>query len=226
MQGSMFIPLTDRNGIGHMLKTEGFAAQIREESLSDHQTAERAAFINRLMAGAVSRAGYASYLTQYQHVYLSLDYANRSLAAHPKFGAFYDARLERTPAITADLAALPTVDFPVTDAAVAYAQRIEHATSDSPLLVVAHHYTRYLGDLSGGRIIAAKLERDLGLSAQDGLAFYEFDGIDKAPRYKRDYRAQLDSLDLSPADRNAFIDEVRLAYQLNTAIFNSLADVT
>lgn len=41
--------------------------------------------------------------------------------------------------------------------------------------MLAHAYVRYLGDLSGGQVIGARIKKAYGLNGQDGTAFYRFD---------------------------------------------------
>lgn len=41
--------------------------------------------------------------------------------------------------------------------------------------LLAHSYVRYLGDLSGGQFIAARIKRAYNLNGEDGLRFYHFD---------------------------------------------------
>lgn len=41
--------------------------------------------------------------------------------------------------------------------------------------LLAHSYVRYLGDLSGGQFIAARIKRAYNLNGPDGLRFYHFD---------------------------------------------------
>ena len=58
-----------------------------------------------------------------------------------------------------------------------YLDRINALSGDErkcPLLL-AHAYVRYLGDLSGGQIIGAKLRRAYGLDGLEGRRFYYFD---------------------------------------------------
>lgn len=62
----------------------------------------------------------------------------------------------------------------------ALATYLEHlrslASSDiSAPGLLAHSYVRYLGDLSGGQFISAKIQRAYNLQGPDGLRFYHFD---------------------------------------------------
>lgn len=65
----------------------------------------------------------------------------------------------------------------------AYTKHITSLAKTSPGLLLAHAYVRYLGDLSGGQLVSAKIKRlyDLKDAAKrdskgkTGLAFYDFD---------------------------------------------------
>lgn len=205
-----------------MLVTGAFSEQIRNESLADHKAAEDSRFIAALMDGQLSREQYAAYLAQFQAVYASLDTASESLKRDLDLHGFYDPHLSRSAAIAQDLQALNCDGVEATAATARYVARINELAGTSNLGVLAHHYTRYLGDLSGGRIIAQRLARHLQLTPAEGLAFYQFPEITKPPKYKQEYRDRLDSLQLTADQREQFVEEVRLAYRLNSAVFTSL----
>lgn len=205
-----------------MLVTQAFSEQIRAESLADHKAAEDSRFIGALMAGELSREQYCAYLSQYQAVYASLDVASEALRSDPQLSGFYDPQLFRTAAIAADLSVLGATDVAATPATAEYVDRINALAGTWPLGVLAHHYTRYLGDLSGGRIIAQRLARFMQLTPAEGLAFYQFPAITKPPKYKQQYREQLDALELNGEERESLIEEVRVAYRMNSAVFASL----
>ena len=84
-----------------------------------------------------------------------------------------------------------------------------------------HHYTRYLGDLSGGQAIGRILDRTFELDGA-GIAFYDFPEIPKPKVYKDGYRARLDALGLGAADQERVVTEVKTAFQLNQALFVEL----
>jgi heme oxygenase len=66
-----------------------------------------------------------------------------------------------------------------------YIQRLEFIAQKEPLLLLSHAYTRYLGDLSGGKILARVAKRALNLQKDDsGLRFYQFDEIPSAKLFK------------------------------------------
>ncbi|WP_395110079.1 biliverdin-producing heme oxygenase, partial [Actinomadura sp. SCN-SB] len=98
-----------------------------------------------------------------------------------------------------------------------YCARLREVCFDWPGGFVAHHYTRYLGDLSGGQYIGVQVRKNLGLAAgDDGVRFYRFPGEPKS--YKDRYRALLDDAPWDRAERARIIAEVKRAYRLNAAV--------
>ena len=87
---------------------------------------------------------------------------------------------------------------------------------------IAHHYTRYLGDLSGGQIIRTLLQRQYGFET-NGVGFYLFADIAKPKLFKDTYRSQLDAVEWTEDERERVIDEVGLAFRFNTELFDDLA---
>ena len=200
---------------------ETLSVAMREGSKAEHEAAEHSSYMSDLLGGKVNEQGYADYLLRLRLVYATMEEAVRGRLDDPLVAAVHDADLERLAAIDADLAHwLPggdhTVDSP---AAAAYRDRILGAEWGGAL--VAHHYTRYLGDLSGGQIIGRLLDRTFELDGA-GIAFYAFPAIAKPKPYKDAYRARLDALDLAPADVDRVVDEVKVAFRLNQALFVEL----
>ncbi len=131
-------------------------------------------------AASASRDGYILLLRNLLPAYQAME---RGLARHrktPGFGALANYRLDRAPAIEADLGALCGKswqrDIPLLPAGDNYARRIAEAAEGNGARLIAHAYTRYLGDLSGGQILQRLLARSLELRPAE-LSFYDF------PRY-------------------------------------------
>jgi len=192
---------------------------MREGSQEAHDAAEAAVFVSELMGGNVNKRGYADYLLRLRMVYAALEAAMRANREDALVASVYDPALERLSAIESDLefwggGADTEVDSP---AARAYCDRIAGASAGA---LLAHHYTRYLGDLSGGQAIGRVLDRTFELGGA-GLSFYEFPV--RAKPYKDAYRARLDELALGPDDIDEVVDEVRFAFRLNQDLFDELA---
>ena len=194
---------------------------VREESKPEHEAAEQSSFMSELLSGRVNARGYVDYLLRLRVVYRSLEEAVRSHRDDPLVAVVYDPALERLAAIDADLdhwapGAERTIDSPATRD---YSDRIAETSWGGGL--VAHHYTRYLGDLSGGQAIGRILDRTFKLSGA-GLTLYAFT-IRPKP-YKDAYRARLDELFLDEGDVERIVAEVKLAFRLNQQMFGELAE--
>jgi len=63
--------------------------------------------------------------------------------------------------------------------------------------------------------------RHYGASAEQ-LSFYRFEGIDNVVRFKNEYRAALDAVELSQAQHDAVIVEAQLAFVKNQDVFGDL----
>jgi heme oxygenase (biliverdin-producing, ferredoxin) len=209
--------------------TSSLSTAMREGSRAEHEAAEGSAFMADLLDGGLVAQAYTDYLLRYRVVYAALEQALRDHAADPLVAAVHDPALERLGAIDGDLAhwapgadpAAP-VDSP---AATAYRDRIVEAADQAAAgwggALVAHHYTRYLGDLSGGQAIGRVLDRTFDLDGA-GTAFYGFTDIPRPKPYKDAYRARLDDLGLDAADVDRIVAEVKVVFGLNQAVFAEL----
>lgn len=201
------------------------SALMREGSRNEHEAAEGSNFMEELLAGRLSPTGYVCYLVRLRSIYATMEAVGHELVADPVASVVLDPALERLTALEADITywsararvEVPAVESPAVDA---YVARLKE-TANWGGLFVAHHYTRYLGDLSGGQAIAKILSRAYELDGT-GVAFYEFPAIEKLKVYKDSYRAALDSLQMHESDRFRVLDEVKTAFNLNQAVFEEL----
>ncbi|MCX7318864.1 MAG: biliverdin-producing heme oxygenase [Hyphomicrobiales bacterium] len=199
------------------------ASVVTDQYLStktQHTEAERSGIIRDLLRGEANRDGYIllqrNLLPAYQALEAGLD-AHRD---SPLLGALAAYRLDRTTALKADLAALCGGDFaqvPVLAEGSAYARRIADAAAGNGELLIAHAYTRYLGDLSGGQILKKLLARKPGLAPNE-LTFYDFPAHADLAALKNDYRNALDDAGRRATQKQAIVDEGSVAFQLNTDI--------
>ncbi|WP_431246380.1 heme oxygenase (biliverdin-producing) [Leifsonia xyli] len=203
-----------------------FSQALRERTRGVHQESEGAVFMQDLMSGRGSRDDYISLLSQHYFIYEALEESAEWMGSDPVATLFISPALTRLPAIEADLefllgdawreriAALPST--------VRYTERIREVGRTWPGGFVAHHYTRYLGDLSGGQIIRTLLQRQYGFDT-NGVGFYLFADIAKPKLFKDTYRSQLDAVEWTEEERDRVIAEVGLAFRFNTELFDDLA---
>jgi heme oxygenase len=203
----------------------GLAARVRALTREDHEAAETTPFVTDLMAGRLDVAAYARLASQHFFIYETLEGAADAMRVDPVAGPFVAFGLGRLPSVSADLRHLrgaawrsEIATLPATDHYLARLRSV--AFTDAPSFV-AHHYTRYLGDLSGGQLVRRALQREYGLGA-DGTRFYEFPGV-SIGAVKRRYRELLDEAPWSASEQGRFIDEVKRAFVLNKAVFEGLA---
>jgi len=199
------------------------SAALRDRTAAAHTGAESTAFFAALAVGQVTRAQVGALAARLLPVYEALESAAQLWAQDPIVGPLVVPGLERADRLRADAAALGASAAPASSAAARYADRIAQLAPVSRPAFVAHHYTRYLGDLSGGQVIRAALQRHLGLDATNGASFYVFDAL-RPGQAKQSYRAALDAMPLTAAEREALIAESLVAYRLNTAVAAELDD--
>lgn len=114
-------------------------------------------------------------------------------------------------------------EVPMSDATKAYVNRIHEVSKIDPALLIAHHYTRYLGDLSGGQILRKMATKAMDLpSTGEGVKFYIFENIPDAKSFKNIYRSCLDELCVSKAKSDAIVREANNAFRLNIHLFQEI----
>ncbi|MEU2870387.1 biliverdin-producing heme oxygenase [Streptomyces olivoreticuli] len=207
--------------------TTPFSTLIRTASHEQHTEAENSSFMSDMLGGRLGVAAYRRYTEQLWFVYRALESASAALADDPVAGPFIRPELTRTPELERDLAHLGgpqwRTDLEPLPATAAYAARVEECARDWPAGYVAHHYTRYLGDLSGGQIIRGTAEKTWGFTRKgDGVRFYVFEGIGNPAAFKREYRELLDALPVDDLEKQRVVDECKRAFALNTEVFLEL----
>lgn len=203
-----------------------FSEALRERTRGVHQESEGAVFMQDLMSGKGSRNDYIALLAQHYFIYEALEEAAVRMADDPVAALFISPKLTRLPAIEADLEFLLGADWrdriaPL-PSTTRYTARIREVGRSWPGGFIAHHYTRYLGDLSGGQIIRTLLQRQYGFET-NGVGFYLFAEIAKPKLFKDTYRSQLDAVEWTDDERDRVIAEVALAFRFNTELFDDLA---
>jgi heme oxygenase (biliverdin-producing, ferredoxin) len=176
--------------------------------------------MDALFDGRLAVADYARLVEQYSFVYGALESVSDAMAADPVAGPFVLDALRRSARIAEDLAFYRVTEPRPLPATERYAARILQV-ADWPGGFVAHHYTRYLGDVAGGQAVAALLPRRYGVTG-GGTAFYDFSDLGPVPRFREHYRGLLDAAPWDADERARVVDEVRRAYELNIAMLHDL----
>jgi heme oxygenase (biliverdin-producing, ferredoxin) len=205
-------------------ETDQLSARLRAGTRADHDAAQGSGFLDALAGGRLPREAYADLAAQHWFIYETLEQAGHAMAGDPVAGEFVTPELARLPALTADLEFLAgphwmrrAAALPATEA---YRARLRQVAFDRPSAFVAHHYTRYLGDLSGGQYLGPAIAQAYGLIG-DGHRFFQFDGV-RPPAFRSRYRRLLDRVGWSHAEEEAFLGEVTVAYRHNVDVLTEL----
>lgn len=203
-----------------------FSRLVRERSSGSHRDSEGAGFMHGLLKGEATRDDYIALVSQHWAIYEALEGAEPAMREVPLVAPFLSPALTRLPALETDLAFLIGDDWrerlELMPATIEYAARIRAVAASWPAGYIAHHYTRYLGDLSGGLHIGRVIGRQFGFET-NGIGFYLFDQIADPAAFKDAYRAQLDVAPWSADEQQRVVDEVLRAYDFNTRIFEQLS---
>jgi heme oxygenase len=184
----------------------------------------RDGFTDALATGRLPWEAYADFAAQHWFLYESLELATHTMVDDPVARAFIFPELLRLPALEADLAFLHGprwIDrIAALPATTTYCTRMRHAAYTGPIGFIAHHYTRYLGDLTAGDPMGRAVARAYGLSS-DGHRFFAFPEVDPGALTAY-YRVLLDALPWSRPEQDAFLTEVTDAHRLHLAVLGEL----
>jgi len=223
----MVLQVTRAESSEHLEETvlrPSLSQSLKTGTAVSHQAAEDVHFVKNFIKGIIDRDLYADLVLQLYKVYDVLEelldrYADRHFAS-----CHFPKELARRSALELD------VDFwhsksperlPLSPATQDYVDRLRDVAERNPLLLLAHSYTRYLGDLSGGKILARVAKRAMHLDG-DGLDFYKFEHIESTTLFKNKYRQALDDLPLSDSQVKALVAEANVAFALNMRMFEDL----
>jgi heme oxygenase len=196
----------------------GLARRLRERTAALHAVAERSGIAREILRGAATRSGYALFLRNLLPVYQAMEHGLEARRDSPLIAPFARPPLYRAAALESDLVALCGDQWPASlswlPAARRYAQRVDECAQGDGAGLIGHAYVRYLGDLSGGQVLARVLARSLGVGS-GSLRFYAFPEISDIEQFKAEYRRALDRSAALPRDVDAVVEEAAVAFGLN-----------
>jgi len=188
--------------------------------------AENVGFVKCFLKGVVEKSSYRKLVGNLYFVYTAMEEEMTKHKDHPVVAPINFTELYRKSSLERDLAyyygpnwrdeVKPSV------AAQAYIARVRDVSATAPELLVAHSYTRYLGDLSGGQILKNIAVNAMNLTDGEGTAFYEFETISDEKAFKNQYRATLNELPIDEATADRIVDEANDAFGQNMKMFMEL----
>jgi heme oxygenase len=201
---------------GRIVRPAGFVDALRERTRALHTEAERSGLVAEILRGRGTKFGYALMLRNLLPVYAAMENALVQNSASRALALIVRPALFRAGAISADLAVLSprAAELPLLPQATAYVNAIAAASTATGDRLIAHAYTRYLGDLSGGQILKRLLARSLTLPSE-ALTVYDFPDIADIAAFKDDYRDAIERAGAMIGDPEAVLAEAAGAFRLN-----------
>ena len=210
--------------------------QLKEGTAAAHAAAESVHFVKDFIQGNIPLPLYKRFVADLYHVYKALEkrLEQEALAQPRDQGGivapiFFPWELSRTESLEADLEHWLGADWrsapelEPSPCTLEYVQRIERTT---PAGIVAHAYTRYMGDLSGGQVLLRKAQKAFGLQrgSTEGLSFYVFSNIERAKTFKDSFRLELDRLEPEPQLAQEIVAEANVSQQRSVTTHESSSD--
>ncbi|HIK25101.1 MAG: biliverdin-producing heme oxygenase [Thermosynechococcus sp. Uc] len=201
---------------------------LREGTAEAHTLAEHTAFMKCFVRGFITSSLFRQFLANLYFVYTALE-AALATAEGASLRAMYFPELNRSGQLAEDLAFYYGDNWqdqitPLTATRV-YLSRIHDVAKSDPLLLIAHSYTRYMGDLSGGQALSKIVRSHLTLPEGKGTAFYEFPALptpEDKKAFKQRYRETLDGLGLDGEAIARIVKEANFAFALNCNLMHAL----
>jgi len=206
--------------------SSNLATKLREGTKKAHTMAENVGFIKCFLKGVVEKTSYRKLVSNLYFVYSAMEEEMERLQTHPIISKIYFQQLNRRKSLEQDLTYYYGPNWrelvAPSDATKDYVQRIREIAASQPELLIAHSYTRYIGDLSGGQILKKIAQKGMNLAEGEGTAFYEFKDISDEKAFKANYRAALNELPIDEATADQIVEEANATFGMNMRLFQEL----
>ena len=216
-----------RNDDDNNPRLTGLALQLDNGTRKSHSVAQNSAFVTGFFKGLSTQESYRNLLTSLYFVYQAMEEEAFDTTACPQVKVMDDPELRRLAALEQDMDYFYGEDWKSrniqpTRATQVYVARVRHVAQTEPYLLVAHQYTRYLGDLFGGQMMGGMAQRSLNLEPGKGVAFYHFEEIRSTNEFITQWYLRLNALDLTEQQKEAIVEEANLVFDLNIGILQEL----
>jgi heme oxygenase (biliverdin-producing, ferredoxin) len=206
--------------------SSNLASKLRVGTKKAHTMAENVGFVKCFLKGVVEKSSYRKLVGNFYFIYSAMEEEMEKHRNHPVVSKINFPQLNRKQSLEQDLSYYYGVNWreqvKLSPAGEAYVQRIREISEKEPELLVAHSYTRYLGDLSGGQILKNIAVTAMNLGEGEGTAFYEFADITDDKAFKATYRQVLDELPIDDAVADRIVNEANAAFGVNMKMFQEL----
>ena len=200
-----------------------FVDRMKEETWEEHEASKDSEFAKGIMSGRFGSQGFIEWQRALYPIYVTLENILKQNRKDPTLHIFDHRKLDRSQRIYDDLVSLGVdpISSPSTLKTIdPYISAIEDA-SESPQRLMAYHYTRYMGDMNGGQVIARAMENVCGID-KESLSCYDFSEIGDTYHYRKQYKTLLELSPWTEEEREMFIAEAKIAYSRNSDFFEEL----
>ncbi|NXL48061.1 HMOX1 oxygenase, partial [Podilymbus podiceps] len=204
---------------------------MKEATKEVHEQAENTPFMKNFQKGQVSLREFKLVTASLYFIYSALEEEIERNKDNPVYApVYFPSELHRKAALEEDLEYFYgsnwKEEIPCPEATQKYVERLHYVGKNHPELLVAHAYTRYLGDLSGGQVLKKIAQKALQLpSTGEGLAFFTFNGVSNATKFKQLYRSRMNALEMDLATKKRVLEEAKKAFLLNIQVFEALQEL-
>ncbi|NWX90295.1 HMOX2 oxygenase, partial [Nothoprocta pentlandii] len=201
---------------------------LKKGTKESHDRATNTQFVKDFLKGRIKKEVFKLATVALYFTYSALEEEMDRNKDNPVFAPLYfPLELHRREALVKDIEYFYGEDWKekiqCSEATQQYVDRIRHVGQHEPELLVAHAYTRYMGDLSGGQVLKKVAQRALKLpTTEEGIQFYMFENISNAQQFKQLYRARMNALDLDKNTKERIVEEANRAFKLNMQVFDEL----
>ncbi|GAX42260.1 heme oxygenase [Tolypothrix sp. NIES-4075] len=206
--------------------SSNLATKLRVGTKKAHTMAENVGFVKCFLKGVVEKNSYRKLVGNFYFIYSAMEEEIEKHRNHPIVSKINFPQLNRKHSLEQDLAYYYGSNWreqiQLSPAGEAYVKRIREISAKEPELLIAHSYTRYLGDLSGGQILKNIAVTGMNLTDGQGTAFYEFGDIPDEKAFKAKYRCAMDELPIDDATADRIVDEANAAFGMNMKMFQEL----
>ncbi|XP_034543953.1 heme oxygenase-like [Notolabrus celidotus] len=219
--------VTDKKTTAEQMTGRDLSELIKDVTKDSHTRAENTELMLSFQRGKVTLPQYKVLICSLYKIYQALEEELDRNSNHPGVAPIYfPSELARLKTLEKDLEFFYGKDWRqkvvVPTATKRYCHRLRQIGKENPEFLIAHAYTRYLGDLSGGQVLSRIAQKSLGLQSSEGLEFFAFPNVTSPNLFKQLYRSRMNSVELTEEERNSVLEEAVTAFELNIQVFDDL----
>lgn len=203
-----------------MTQETPFSVELHQRTKDVHDASDK--LINvKLLVALTDTSIYGSVLKDFYFVYRAIEDALEYCRDDEHIFQLRDPRMYRAAALEQDVAFFLGENWsdmeepsPPTKK---YLSRIEYVAGSNPVLLIAYAHSMFLASLAGGQILGAIVKRTLGLSGDEGLAFFDYGDIN-TKALRAEFKEKVNALDIDRETKDRIIEEKKLVFKMNNEI--------